>query len=198
MHIELFFAPFTRSTRPRWLLEELAVPYTLTVVDLKAGAHKEASYRAQVHPMGVVPALRIDGQMLMESGAIVGFLADHFADKQLAPSLQSPQRALYWQWLMFASCTLEPLVVAVAGVQNLPAEDDKRKQAEEKFHEGWRVVEAALAGKDTLLDRFQACDVVMGSLAIWAASMKMFAQHPNLMRYCDAMRARNAYQRARK
>jgi hypothetical protein len=34
MHIELYFAPQTRSIRPRWLLEELELPYALHPMEL--------------------------------------------------------------------------------------------------------------------------------------------------------------------
>ena len=55
MDIELFYTPNTRSSRPRWLLEELELPYRIRSVDLFGGE------RNPVHPLGSVPAVRIDG-----------------------------------------------------------------------------------------------------------------------------------------
>jgi glutathione S-transferase len=37
MEIELYYTPHTRSLRPRWLLEELEIPYTLRLLDFNIG-----------------------------------------------------------------------------------------------------------------------------------------------------------------
>ncbi|MBM4381033.1 MAG: glutathione S-transferase family protein, partial [Deltaproteobacteria bacterium] len=37
MSFTLYFVPQTRATRPRWLLEELAVPYELVQLDPAKG-----------------------------------------------------------------------------------------------------------------------------------------------------------------
>ena len=63
MDIELYHTPATRSCRPRWLLEELRIPYRLRPVDLFGGE------RNPVHPLGSVPAVRIDGETLIENAA---------------------------------------------------------------------------------------------------------------------------------
>ena len=54
--MKLYYAPQTRATRVRWLLEEPEVPYELERVNLSAGEQKSAAYR-KIHPLGRVPAL---------------------------------------------------------------------------------------------------------------------------------------------
>jgi glutathione S-transferase len=198
MNIELYFAPFTRSTRPRWMLEELGVPYTLIPVDLKAGEHHTEVYRRDVHPLAVVPGMRIDGVPLVESGAMVGMLADRFADKGLAPPLQSTERAAYWQWIVFAAATLEPALVACTQSANLAVDDPTRVANEASMRKIWDIVEHGLGHKEHLLGSFQACDVIVGSTAIWAASVKLLSHSPMLMAYVARLRERPAYLRARK
>jgi glutathione S-transferase len=69
MEIELYYTPHTRSLRPRWLLEELEIPYTIHPVDLFGGE------RNPTHPLGSVPSMRVDGEWMIESGAMCHWLA---------------------------------------------------------------------------------------------------------------------------
>src|SRR5216684_3336120 len=87
--MQLYFAPRTRASRPRWLLEELEVPYELVKLDLSKQESRTPAYLA-LHPFGEVPVL-VDGDVtLFESSAICLYLADRFPEKRLAPSLGSP------------------------------------------------------------------------------------------------------------
>ena len=84
--LKLYHSAQSRSTRPRWLLEEIGAPYDLVYVDLSKQEHKTAQY-LEIHPHGVVPAL-VDGDLgLMESGAICAYLADKFPAAHLAPAV---------------------------------------------------------------------------------------------------------------
>jgi glutathione S-transferase len=102
MDIELFYTPNTRAFRPRWLLEELEIPYILRPVGLMRGQRNPA------HPRGAVPAARVDGMTVIESGAVCHWLTDRCPDRQLAPAPDDPQRARYEQWMFFTPGTLEP------------------------------------------------------------------------------------------
>src|SRR3954471_7487732 len=76
--MQLYFAPRTRSARPRWLLEELEVPYELVRVDLSKQEHRTPEHLA-LHPFGEVPVL-VDGDLtLFDTSAMVLYLADRFA-----------------------------------------------------------------------------------------------------------------------
>ena len=63
--MKLYYVPRTRAGRPRWLLEELEVPYELVRLDVVAKANRTPEYLA-IHPHGAVPAL-VDGAAF-ESG----------------------------------------------------------------------------------------------------------------------------------
>ena len=79
MDIELFYTPRTRAGRVRWALEEPGMPYRLRPVELFSGERNPA------HPLGSVPAIKVDGQAMFESGAICHWLADRFPGQGLAP-----------------------------------------------------------------------------------------------------------------
>lgn len=178
--ITLTHAPNSRSSRVRWLLEELGVPYELQRVTLYSPETAAPAYRA-LHPLGKVPALTIDDATMIESGAMLVYLADRFADRGLAPALDAPQRPAYLQWIFFAATQLEPPLDLIF---KTPDADVKAKQAIE-FHAAAKVLDAALADGRTFLlgDTFTAADIAVGSVLGWARAMGLLADHPLLVEY---------------
>lgn len=93
-----------RSFRIAWLCEELGIPYELifTRGDLMASM---AQIRA-AHPlMPVAPTVEYDGQMIVESGAILELLQARHADGRFAPAVDSPDYPMHLQWLHFAEAS---------------------------------------------------------------------------------------------
>jgi glutathione S-transferase len=199
--MKLYHSPMSRSTRPRWLLEEIGAPYELVRLDLAAGEHKKPDY-LKIHPHGAVPAL-VDGDLAMfESAAICAYLADKFPDKKLAPPVGTPARGRYYQWLVYCMATLEPPVLQVfLNTRMLPEVDRSAKAVDEgrkKFAEVARVLEQALTGKSYLLgEQFSAADVMIGSTLAWAGAMGILEGHEVLQAYVKRVTDRPAYQRAR-
>ena len=75
--LKLYHSAQSRSTRPRWLLEEIGAPFELVRVDSASRSTRRRQY-LQIHPHGAVPAL-VDGDLaLIESAAICAYLADKF------------------------------------------------------------------------------------------------------------------------
>lgn len=99
-----------RSDRVRWLLEELQVPYENHFLSRKKGELNTPEYRT-LNPMGRVPTIRDGDLVLHESVGIGLYLADRYQEMQkLAPDFQSPERALYYQWMVFSVGSLEAVV----------------------------------------------------------------------------------------
>jgi glutathione S-transferase len=194
--LKLFYIPNTRASRVRWMLEELAVPYELAVIDWPTA--QGAEYRKAIHPLGAVPALQDDGTIVFESAAIIAYLADKFPDKGLAPP--PGERGAYYQWMLYAMATLEPLIVAfVDHTRKLPETERSSTRAEaarRAFAAASAPIATALQGKEWLLGSFSAADVVMGSVLNWAAFTKL-VEAPELRGYVERVRARPAWQRAR-
>jgi len=198
--MKLYHSPRSRSVRPRWLLEELDAPYELVTLDLASGEHKQPRY-LRVHPHGVVPALE-DGEVtVFESAAICMHLADKFPDKQLAPPLGTPARALYYQWMVYAVATLEPPVVEVfRHTVLLPDEQRSAAAAQEglrTFAEVAGVLTQALGKQPYILGaQFSAADVMIGSTLGWGSFMDLLNDYPELQAYVQRLTERPAYQRA--
>jgi glutathione S-transferase len=198
--MKLYSAPNTRAIRPRWLLEELEVSYVLERLDLSKGEHKSLDY-TKIHPHGAVPAL-VDGSLAMfESAAIVMYLADKYPEKGLAPAPGSPDRGLYYQWILYTMTTLEPPVVEYfMNTRMLPEEKRSARAVEEalaKFDDIAKVLEHELRGKEFIVGgKFSAADVMLASLLSWARPMGMLDKHTELGAYASRLSDRPAYKRA--
>ena len=197
--LKLFYIPKTRASRVRWMLEEVGAPYELARVDWAQA--KSEWYRRKVHPLGAVPALEDGDTTIIESAAIVLHLADRFPEKGLAPAVG--QRGVYYQWIIYAMVTLEPLVEEfLAHTSKLP--EEKRvpsivSDCRAEFAAAARWVDDALgSGPFILGDRLSAADVVLGSVLNWAALVGLLADLPATQGYVERLRARPAFQAARK
>lgn len=199
--MKLYHAKYTRSTRPRWMLEELGVPYELVRLDLAAGDTRAPSYR-EIHPHGKVPALDTDTGVMIESGAMVAWLADRHPEAGLAPAFDAPDRAAYLQWLFYAVATAEPPCADYFDhARRLPEDQrnpDVARDAQGKLRQVAAFVSDSLGARPFLLgDRFTAADLLLGSVLVWARSMKLLDEFPVVLAWLDRCTARPAYQRAR-
>lgn len=199
--MRLYYNRNTRSTRPRWMLEELGVPYDVVEVNMGIGEHKTPEYLA-LHPHGSVPAF-VDGDVvLFESAAICMYLADKFPEKGFAPPLGSGERGHYYKWVIYGMATAEiPVHQYFRHTVVLPdgqRSDAQVAEAKEKFALVGKTLSAALAPGPYLLgDAFTAADVVVGSIVAWANMMGMCSDFPVLQAYVARLRARPAFKAGR-
>jgi len=198
--IKLYYVPMTRASRPRFLLEELGVPYELVRLDASKKENRSEAYLA-IHPLGAVPALADGDTVLFESAAIIMYLADKFIDKGLAPPLGSPERGEYYKWIVYAMTTMEPALQILHAQNRFPeAERDARtvEAARARFKETAAVVENALVDKEYLLgNHFTAADIVVGSVAGWGKATGLLDDKAPLTQYVRRVMARPAAKRSR-
>jgi glutathione S-transferase len=201
MTLKLYYAPNTRAGRPRWLLEELEVPYELVRLDPAARENRRPEYLA-LNPTGHVPTLVDGDQPIFESLAICLYLADKFPEKGLAPAPSDPGRGAYLQWAVYSMVSLEREVdtltshtVALPQDQRVAAVADT---ARKNLLDAAAHVEAALEGKEYLAgDRFSAADVMTSSVLGWAKLIGVLADRPRLLEYVRRCVSRPAARRSR-
>ncbi|OWW04121.1 maleylacetoacetate isomerase [Rhizobium sp. R72] len=81
------------SYRVRIALQMLGLAYRTVPVDLLLSAHKDRAY-LELNPQGLVPCLRIDGQTLTQSLAIIEYLAETRPESGFLPdTVMGRQRA---------------------------------------------------------------------------------------------------------
>src|SRR5689334_19873186 len=104
-HMVLYEFTPTRSLRPRWVLQELDIPFDAVVVDLTKGEQRTPDF-LKLNPAGQVPVL-VDGDLVLtESVAIALYLAEKYPHKHLLPT-DPMQKAEVYKWLLFATTALE-------------------------------------------------------------------------------------------
>jgi glutathione S-transferase len=157
--MRVFHRPTSRSHRVVWMLEELGVDYEVTLftrADALTDEHRER------HPLGRVPVLEIDGQYLFESAALCLHLADLYPEAGLIPAPGTYERALVYQWALFAMTEIEPGLTAFSRA----SDDAGREAARERFRSATAVLDNVLDGHEYLVgERFSVADVIAGSVA---------------------------------
>lgn len=187
--LKLYYAPRTRALRPRWVLEELGVPYELVRIDLSARQNRKPEYLA-VHPLGSVPALDDDGTVIFESSAICTYLAERFPERGLTPPPGTRERGELLQWIVFGVATMEPCLVAM---QKDPAGELEAARWKEMLG----AVQRRLgAGPHLLGEPFTVADVVIGAVLWWARSAGKLDKDGPLAEYAARLRRRPAAVRA--
>ena len=191
--LRLYHAAPSRSSTALWMLEEIGEPYELNVLNMKAGEQRSAAYLA-INPMGKVPALEHDGQLVTEVGAICLYLADAFPKAGLAPAIGDRQRGAYLRWMFFQGNCFEPAIIDRAmkrepGAQAMSPYGD--------FDTTIEVAAKAVAkGPWFLGDRFTALDVYFGSAIRWTTMFGLCPDRPEFARYIARLGERPAAQRA--
>jgi glutathione S-transferase len=147
---ELYMHPISQhSRRVVSLLEEAGIEYTAKPVALEKGEHMAPPFLA-VNPNHQVPALKVDGEVLLESNAILRFLCNaHGLDAWYPGGAMA--RARVDQWLDWNQCRLGPTVTQlVVNKVILGDKGDKQAiaQAEEKLPEVFSVLESHLGGRN--------------------------------------------------
>ena len=198
MEFTLYHLPGSQSQRVRWMLEELELDYKLEHIDLFKGEGNTPEYLA-LHPLGQLPVLKIDKSVMLESGAIVHWLADKHFDKGFAPALNSPHRPEFNQWMYFAVTNLEAPAWEIMLHSNILPEDVAVKEiipfATNNYLKVLTVLEDKLKGKNYLVDnKFSAVDILVGYILMW------FPEHAesfsNLKSYTKNLQQRPAYNRS--
>lgn len=198
--IKVYGFPGTRSSRVQWLLEEANVPYELVVIDLLKGEHKQPEHLAR-HVHGLVPVLEDGPVRLIESAAMCMHVADANPQAKLAPPVGTPERARYYEHVVYAVSTLDESAIPLY-LQERFVPEDKRdtklmERARETLAKSCEFLERELgAGPFLLGDQFSAADVAVGYDLALAAQVGVLKGHDALERYVARLVERPAFRKA--
>jgi glutathione S-transferase len=155
---------------------------------------REPSHRER-HPLGRVPVLQDDDGALFESAAVCLHVADLVPDAGLIGPPGSRERALVYQWVLFAMTEIEPPFMPL-----LPHRDTSPEVAATSralLRERLEVLERALQGREFIVgDSFTVADVVVGSLASDIVGLGFAEGLPAIAAYVERLEARPARIRA--
>lgn len=157
----LYSAAGSRGLRVEKLLELMGVHYELVRISIGKKEHKRPSYLKEIHPLGLVPALKHGDRVLVESGAIMLYLADLFPKKKMCPAVGTLERGGYYEWFMFTLASIEPLMA------NIMSKGQVKAESEQKLKDVLRVVDSRIGSPYLLGECFSAADVLVHSDIHW-------------------------------
>lgn len=191
------FVDIDRSRKVRWLLCELGLPFEEHRLDWDKGEHLTPSYR-EISPMGRVPGIDINGTRMFESSAICTFLADQYPEKNLAPRVDSPERAEYLSWLFFGATTLENEVLEVMRARKNPDDANRFSEAQKKLNHTLSLLDETLVSKEYLCgSKFTAADLVAGYPLAIANEAGILGDFAGVRRYLGLLMDRPAAKRSK-
>lgn len=195
--MDLYFSPLACSLASRITVYEAGAEAQVVLqrVDTKTQKTADgADYRA-INPKGMVPALRTPGgDILTENAAILPFIADQFPAANLAPA-SGIERSRLTQWLSFIGSELHKTVFTP--LLSAKANDGAKAYAREAAPDRLAYLDAHLAGRDYLLDRFSVADAYLTAVLNWAQFVGIdLKTWPNLTAYYARVTARPHVARA--
>lgn len=196
----LYWFPGSAAMAPHALLEEIGAPYELVRVRTEGDDVSDDGY-ARVNPQRLVPALVEDGFVMTESAAIVMQLCDRHPEAELAPAPGSRGRALWYQWLLHLSNTLQPAFMAFYHAhrygEGAAGQAAAKANAEMRLEGHFRRLDQELADRPFLLPSgFSSADLYLFMLTRWGRNLAKPAwEMPALARHFKAVGARPAVRR---
>lgn len=178
--LKLYHYPTSRSARVKWMLHEVAGnAFEVERVDLYAADQYAAGF-LRMNPNHCVPVLEIawdDGavQHMLESAAMVAFLADAFPEAGLAPAAaMSCERADYLQMLHFGSTWMDMMLWQIRAHEHILPEEERDARTVARYRGKFREeAEPQLAARLEQApficgQAFTAADCVIGHGVLWA------------------------------
>ncbi len=202
--LTLYHFPATRSVRARWaLLETVGEAFDVKHVALYKGAQYAPEF-LQKNPNHNVPLLEItfaDGKVhaMLESAAMVQWLADAFPEKELAPRPDmSADRADYLQMIHFGAGWMDMMLWQIRIHEHLlPTADVNPRTIERYRQKCQQEVEPQLIQRLQALpficgETFTAADIVIAYNVGWARRYGL-CQDPIFKDYLTRVSRRPAF-----
>ena len=188
----------SRSQRIVWLCEELSIPYELVKHQRDAETLRAPDSLKHVHVLGKAPAIEHNGQVIIETDAIIEYICNTCAEGRLSRGVSAPDYGQYLQWLAYSEGTLFPglgvdLIYAWTGGGN----DVLMGFFEVEIVKNHQYEENTLQDRDYILaSGFSAADINLGWTLEFSEARGRLKNLPALQAYLVRLRARPGYARA--
>ncbi len=188
----------SRSQRVLWFLEELEVPYTITLYQRDTTTNLAPPELKAIHPLGKSPVITDGDTVVAESGAILDYLAERYGNGRFRPAAGTPEALRYTHFMHFAEgSAMTPLLLGLyvgrlgeAGEPLWP-----RISSELKNHLDY--LNGEVGGRPFLVgDDLTSADVQVSFVLEAAQARGALDAYPQLRAYLSGLQARPAYRRA--
>ncbi|THD76694.1 glutathione S-transferase family protein [Thalassobius vesicularis] len=182
----------SRAFRVTWMLEELGQPYE----QIKVKPHSDEAFAC--NQSGKIPALKVDGETLTDSTAILTYLADkHGALTYPAGTIE---RAKQDGMTHLVLDELDAVLWTGARHTFVLPEDKRVPEVKESLR--WEFLRNSnrlancLKGPYLMGDKMTIADIIATHCLNWAFAAKFPIEDERLLAYAKAMRGREAFKRA--
>jgi glutathione S-transferase len=200
--MKLYGSGQSRSFRALWALEEAGIDYEYVAVDFGSSGENGTNSDAYLalNTQGKVPTL-VDGDLtIVESAAIVNYIASNSQKLDLIPSNDLKLRAKYDEMCFFILTELEQGLwsngkhrFALPKAQRIP---EMLATASWEFNKAIKTLERLFDGESFAVgEHFTMADVILAQTLSWAERFE-FDLPENLLTYKNKMFYRNACKRA--
>jgi glutathione S-transferase len=188
----------SRSQRILWLCEELGVPYEIVKHQRNPETQRSPESLAKVHPLGKAPTIEHDGQVIIETDAIIEYICNVLAGGRLSRGPKAPDYGPYLQWLAYSEGTLFPgLVMDLLYAWTGGGNEALFGFFDVEIKKNHQYLEDTVKGREYVLPSgFSAADVNLGWTLEFSECRGRLKAFPGLRAYLARLRARDAYKRA--
>jgi glutathione S-transferase len=194
--LTLYYAPGACSMAAHIVLEEGGEKYTPQRVDLAKGEQKTEAY-LKIHPLGRVPALRLDGgEPLAENTAILPYLGKRLG---LWPT-DATAEAKALSLIGFFAVNVHPAYAHTRRPERYTADTSAfpglKDMGLKTFHGYMKQTDAMLDGREWFSDRYSALDPYAFVFYTWGLRSELpMGELKNYTAFKDRMLGRAAVQR---
>ena len=203
----------SRSQRVLWALEEFGVPYEVKRYERDSKTNLAPESLKKIHPLGKSPVITDGDITVAESGAIIEYLVQNYAQEKFKTMPESEAHRQYLYWLHFAEGTLMPqllLKIIFEKIEKAPMlffAKPIAKKIVRKVMKGYvgpniianfDFIEGHLENNEWFAgDQISGADIQMSfPLEAWASKNKKNKHYPKIIAYVERFQSRPAYQKA--
>jgi len=162
MSLRLVHFPPARSVRVAWAIHELGLDAEIDTRPFERGSLKQPDYLA-LNPLGKTPALYDGDKMIVESTAIIEYLANKHGGGKLTRGPDDDDYGDYLQWLHFGEAGMGGYISMFMGHTHVLPEDQRiasmAKWAEIELKNCLAFIESKLEDEGYLLGDFTLADI---------------------------------------
>ncbi|MFY8299832.1 glutathione S-transferase family protein [Pseudoalteromonas sp. SS15] len=188
----LYFSPGTCSLATQVILRELNVPFQLV------NRHSVENY-FYINPLGAVPALGVEGNIITEGAAIILHLLKRHPNDLLPNDPRAKDKAV--QQLMFANASVHPaysklfFITRALGDEHKQAKQQALQTAADDINKAWAHVEKTLEEQPYIAgDQLTPADILLSVYETWGQYFDVAIEiGPKTQALVDQVRARASF-----
>lgn len=190
--MKLFYKPGACSLASHISLRESGLDFTLVGVDLQKKVTETGEDFLQTNPKGQVPTLQLDDNIVLTEGvAIMQYIADSVADRQLLAPVSSISRYKTLEWLNFIATELHK---GFTPLFRPDTPEDYKPTARALLDKKMAYIDSELADCEWISgSRFTIADAYLFTVLRWAFAVKLEMDgYKNIAAYMTRVAARPA------